>query len=242
CDIDAFRVTFDHEPRCPWNISAGRVFAEAFIKKYKLPASEASEIEQRFYQRLRSLKRTYGERKQGPEMKLRKERSARKEGRRSHVFVFHRRVFVFEQHPSLKPFLPEVERLGADGMSSDDSEYEGSAHFTPIRRSTARPGQRIDLVVRKPLWRSESLSRLLHTADLLYPILRRLVTWDHRGGLPHPRLHLEDAESTSRKFPHKLPTNAYSRSWQSQQKDLMFVVAPLLHEYNYDNTTHTMRE
>ncbi|KAF9054773.1 hypothetical protein BJ165DRAFT_1523256 [Panaeolus papilionaceus] len=239
CDLDAFRISLDAEPRCPWNTSAARVFTTAFIQRYKLPPSDAPVIERCFYQRIRSLKRAYSQRRETPEMTLRRERNARQEGRRTKVF--HRRLYVFNNHPSLKPYYPEIHRLGVDGMSSDDSEYKGTPYFKPTRRSTAQLGQPIDLVVRKPLWRSESLTRLLHLVDNLYPIIRRIVTRDKRGGLPFARISWEEAKSTSGRFPRKLPINAYNSSWRSQQQDLIFIVAPLQHEYNYDHITHTLR-
>ena len=123
-----------------------------------------------------------------------------------------RRLETVASHPSLRHFGSLLEKLGPDGMSTDESDVESGPHNSNYRSSYQ---------VLTPLWRSDELTVFLHTLDTVYTHLRKSDPERQRGSWPRVRRY--DAQrkvlSQSKRFIHGLPANAYSRDFLAKYSD-----------------------
>ncbi|RPD73846.1 hypothetical protein L226DRAFT_571764 [Lentinus tigrinus ALCF2SS1-7] len=118
--------------------------------------------------------------------------------------LFQRRYAIVTRYRILRPHIKILQRLGVNGMSSDEEE-EG-APFVRYR------------VLIKP-WRSEAVTKFLRALDALHRRYRKTGGSGSKRGSP-PRLRcLSTEESTSKEVP-RLPINAYNERWYSEQKGL----------------------
>lgn len=123
--------------------------------------------------------------------------------------------------------LDMLERLGVDGMSSDESD---SDDLPRVRR------KRVSFKVLTPRWRNPALSDWLHTFDTVGWIHRR-DKGPTRGLHPRHRLHNQRTPkfSNSKKFVPGLPFNAYKTEWLDARLDVDFAVYPEPERYEFSH-------
>ncbi|KAF8877194.1 hypothetical protein BD779DRAFT_1429120, partial [Infundibulicybe gibba] len=227
CTIEDFRVDLLGTPRSPWNRSAARVFVDVFIRTHKLDRTPEAidDISRAFFSRIKSMK---GESK----MKLNNSsvigeyaRAGRKQQRKRNVSLlvtyyekltllvslklFVRRLETVQLHPRLQRHEHIIQRLGTDGMSSDESEDE-DAH---IQAAARLDNPRFKIL--QPKWRAKPLTIWLRVIDSVHLISRRSGDKSARGAYPRLRISNERAPefSKSKKFVKGLPKNAYDPVW-----------------------------
>lgn len=120
-----------------------------------------------------------------------------------------------------------LERLGVDGMSSDESD---SDDLPRTRR------ERVKFKVLTPRWRNPELSDWLHTFDTVYWVYRR-DKGPSRGEHPRHRLHNVRSPrfSAGKKYVPGLPINAYSETWLENRRDVDFAVCPENDLYDFSH-------
>lgn len=104
-----------------------------------------------------------------------------------------------------------LDRLGIDGMSSDDSDIDAGG--LPQYRVT------------QPLWRAGSVGTWLRALDVLYLMHRRESGTTTRGAFPRRRL-VTLLSSSSNKFVPGLPINAYKPTWLRSRLEVKNTVRP----------------
>ncbi|KAF9035494.1 hypothetical protein BJ165DRAFT_1409367 [Panaeolus papilionaceus] len=173
CDTDNFRLFFHHTPRCGWNESAAEVFARDFVRALQISEERLPDIRERFLTRVRTLQRDFKKYQLPDEQQWEAEKGNCRRGRRT--TTFERRLFVVENHPNLKGFTKEMEYLGGDAMSDDESDTE-DVNIVIRVNGKRRPGRRsFTYHVNKPRWRSSTLSSILHSLDTLYPVVKSML-------------------------------------------------------------------
>jgi hypothetical protein len=129
-----------------------------------------------------------------------------------------------------------IQRLGIDGMSSDESDYGELPRNPPARMRPPR------YYVLQPLWRHPDLSAFLETFDVVYCILRRLSI-SRRGA--YARLRQQNATtvkySTSKAFVPGLSVSTYSANWLEARGDVEFVVFPSSEPYSFTHDPEVIR-
>lgn len=139
---------------------------------------------------------------------------------------YDRRLDIAETHPLLVHHVPILERLGPDGMSSDDSDHDTSrTHLLGAR-----------FITKQPIWRAETLFDFLHVFDSLYSLKRRKERTT-RGSLPYPRQVDANTFSSSTKFVTDLPKSAYRSSWLEMQRSAPYVVRPTTEPYVFEHAS-----
>ena len=129
-----------------------------------------------------------------------------------------------------------IQRLGIDGMSSDESDYGELTRNPPARTRPPR------YYVLQPLWRHSSLSSWLETFDVVYCIIRRLG-FRRRGA--YARQRQQNATrvrySASKSFVPGLSISAYSDNWLAGRKDLDFLIFPSPEPYSFIHDPEVIR-
>ena len=128
-----------------------------------------------------------------------------------------------------------LQRLGVEGMSSDESESEDLMNQRPQTRRRAPL-----FYVRRPVWRNPAISEWLQIFDTLHIIMRRMLSPKSRGAYPRKRIHNPDGPfSTSKRFVCQLPTNAYNEAWLADQTRLdgAIIVRPMMQGYDFNHDT-----
>ncbi|KAJ8453760.1 hypothetical protein ONZ45_g19581 [Pleurotus djamor] len=110
-----------------------------------------------------------------------------------------------------------LQRLGPDGMSSDESEREGS-----MSRG-ARPKNPLYRVL-TPVWRAEDVGTWLAAIDSVHMTARH-EKGDFRGQYPRLRDRGGDV-SQSTNFVPSLPITSYDRLWLESKRGVDFTVKP----------------
>ncbi|KAF8983676.1 hypothetical protein BDQ17DRAFT_1172918, partial [Cyathus striatus] len=173
CQIGDFKVDLHNGPKSAWNVSAAVVFTTHFCDTHQIPLScdIILDITRRFHGHLKYLKRRYYSLQGTPDSRILMRQINRHWQRKSSRF--HRRLEIFEKHPILRVHIPKLQRLGAGGMSSDESDTDIVANPT-----NSLTGIHPHYVVLQPKWRAASITHLLRCADSLYHIKRRRRTSD----------------------------------------------------------------
>lgn len=129
-----------------------------------------------------------------------------------------------------------IQRLGVDGMSSDESDYGELARNPPAR---ARPPR---YYVLQPLWRHSSLSSWLETFDVVYCIIRR-VGLNRRGAYARQRQQnaVQVRYSTNKSFVRELSVSTYDVDWLAGRGDRDFVVLPSPELYSFTHNPEIIR-
>jgi hypothetical protein len=129
-----------------------------------------------------------------------------------------------------------IQKLGVDGMSSDESDYGELARNPPARMRPPR------YYVLQPLWRHPDLSAWLETFDVVYCILRRLSI-SRRGA--YARLRQQNAAtvkySPSKAFVPGLSVSTYNANWLEARGDVEFVVFPSSEPYSFTHDPEVIR-
>jgi hypothetical protein len=225
CTIAHFRIDLLGTARSPWNKSAAKVFSEDFVRHHGLEPTTAliEDIEDAFHTRIKSLKEKSKRHHLNAAQSHQETRKDRQHVRKSTVIItshcrlwclphfyhsqlFHRRFEVAQMNPSLQKHVPLLQRLGVEGMSSDESENDDL---------TKNPR----FFVLSPRWRAKELSTWLRMFDSLYMIERR-SGGDGRGAYPRLRIYKSPQSfSRSTRFVPGLPVNTYDPSWLARQAD-----------------------
>ncbi|KAH9168267.1 hypothetical protein EDB89DRAFT_1855711 [Lactarius sanguifluus] len=196
-----FRVQLVGSLACRWNGRAADVFARTYIKKKgrdRCPF-EHEDLAACFKVHLRTLKNQYerikaGSNKTRADAAERHSSSARRTRRQG---IAQRRGQVLAAYEELRDIACHLDKLGAEGMSGDESDHTGGH-----RR----------YVVRKLNWRSDEVTRVLRILDAL--VLVSHWTSDGRprpGKFPHIRIDSNRVEN--REPVRNLPRNFYQPEW-----------------------------
>ena len=111
--------------------------------------------------------------------------------------LFHRRLQAAESVQDLRRHVPMLQRLGPDGMSSDEEEIEnGTVQYNVLVKD----------------WRSEELAPWLRVFDAAARMLRIEPFPRRRGCYPRAR-HSTDQTGSSSRGVVGLPTAAYRPEW-----------------------------
>lgn len=124
-----------------------------------------------------------------------------------------------------------LERLGVQGMSSDESDREELPRNPRARLETPH------FYVHSPRWRATRLTTWLHIFDAAHTVYRRSGEAGLRGA--YPRLRVQNMEnpvfSSSKKFVRGLPLNAYDQQWLASRNDVPFTIQPAMERYDFDH-------
>lgn len=247
CTITTFRFDILGFPKSPWNLSAARVFCQSFIPDAERSPETIKVVTKAFISRIKTLRQNYKAAQADSATRLKSARTERRNARkylvRVHItfdkrnsslrFVklklFQRRYNIARAIPhSLGRHLDILERLGVDGMSSDESD---SDDLPRVRR------KRVTFKVRTPRWRNPALSDWLHAFDTVAWVHRR-DKGPTRGEHPRHRLHNHRTPnfSDSKKYVPGLPINAYRADWLETRLDVDFAVCPNENIYDFSHT------
>ncbi|KAI0695272.1 hypothetical protein C8T65DRAFT_584444 [Cerioporus squamosus] len=210
CTARRFCVDILGTPASEWNTSATKVFVNDFLTVPQHACRNRKKVQAMFRSHFKTLQRHYekcGNRSKHSSKgkgKGKAENSDEGDRYQRKYTLFHRRHAMVSRYGVLRPHVRILERLGINGMSSDE-EDEG-APFVRYR------------VLVKP-WRSKVVTAFLRALDALHRRYRKRGDSGSKRGSP-PRLrYLCDRESTSMAVP-KLPINAYDDVWYEKQTGL----------------------
>ena len=245
CSASDFRVDLFGSPHSAWNVSAARVFCKDFRRFHKLPSTASDDITRSFFTRVKTLKAELAGLNQDRAEQTKIARAMRRYRRKTTVCsvvthncplliclkLFHRRFEMAQTHPGLQKHVHILQRLGVQGMSSDESDHDVVASHPPARRTNPR------YLVRNPEWRAADLTYWLRTFDAGHMIERRSVEGGSRGAFPRLRVYNAESSNISKKktFVRGLPINAYDQQWLARRKDIQFCVTPDEQRYDFSH-------
>jgi hypothetical protein len=247
CDIDNFRIDLVGHPKNPWNKSAALIFADIFLRKYQLWNVDMDDVKEAFFTRIKTMRRELSGIQQRQGGKKPQENRKARHGQRKYtvsrlrfrittvsittnlfIKLFHRRLDTAQSHPGLRRHFTMLQRLGVDGMSSDESESEDLD-------TTNQANPQYNIL--PPIWRAQELSDWLHVFDSIHMLGRRGSSSSIRGALPRLRRYTEGLKSKKLKWVSRLPRNAYDPHWLASQHNAGFVVQPSQdYDFSHDNS------
>ena len=136
--------------------------------------------------------------------------------------MFLRRLEAAQHNPLLQVHVPILERLGVEGMSSDESDLDELPRYPRARLENPR------YYVRRPRWRAEALGDWLRIFDSVHMVTHRSQSGGSRGALPHLRLYNAQSAKLSEResFVRALPINAYEEEWLANKHRSEYTVQP----------------
>ncbi|KAI9437097.1 hypothetical protein BJY52DRAFT_1130163 [Lactarius psammicola] len=194
-----FHVQLDGSLACNWNRRAADIFARTYIKK-KCRLFKREDLAACFKVHLRTLKNQYKRIKAGSKKKqvdVERVSTSAHRTQRQGVSIAQRRGQVLAAYEELQGIARHLNKLGAEGMSGDESDHSGGH-----RR----------YVVCKLNWRSDEVTHVLRVLDAL--VLVSHWTSDGRprpGKFPHVRIDSDRVEN--RNAVRNLPRNFYRPQW-----------------------------
>ncbi|RPD60434.1 hypothetical protein L227DRAFT_502152, partial [Lentinus tigrinus ALCF2SS1-6] len=226
CTAKKFCIDILGTPASTWNTSATKVFVQDFLTVPQHACRNRKKVHAMFRSHFRTLQRHFE--KVGLEKSTSDDdgenggepaTQAATSAKRTPNDLFQRRHAVVTRYRVLRPHIQILERLGINGMSSDEEEED--APFVRYR------------IMVKP-WRSEAVTKFLRALDALHRRYRKTGGSGSKRGSP-PRLrYVSVEESTSKEVP-RLPINAYSERWYTEQKGLKLdEIAARPTPYNFD--------
>jgi hypothetical protein len=149
--------------------------------------------------------------------------------------LFHRRLQVAQEHPDLRQHVHILERLGVDGMSSDESDFEELRRHPHARLENPR------CYVLRPRWRALLITNWLHVFDSLHIVSRQSLLGPLRGAYPHLRIYNAESPrvSNSQSFVRDLPINAYDAQWIANTTRVDYSVRPdrrWIYDFSHSNS------
>jgi hypothetical protein len=126
----------------------------------------------------------------------------------------------------MQKHIAMLEKLGVEGMSSDESETEDNQ-------------QEYHILV--PTWRAPEIAPWLRIFDTIHHIFR--IAGDPqalRGSFPHRRI-LTAKKSASQKFVPGLPQNGYDPSWLSRAQLTQYVLHPTPEAYDFSHEPNVVQ-
>ncbi|TFK17533.1 hypothetical protein FA15DRAFT_710710 [Coprinopsis marcescibilis] len=232
CNDANFRIDFYEGPHSPWNTSAVRVFVQYYARKSRLDLMPKTfdQISNVVFTRIKTLKAKFKKHRLPLPQRTASTAAGRRQCRK--LRLFGRRVRAAHRHPSLRPHLDFLYDLGAEGMSSDESDHGDLPYDPPARARAPR------FYIRRPRWRNPALRPWLDLFSVVDTIVRRTDANASRGA--YPRLRVDEAitpaYSDSRKLMSSLPRNCYDPQWLAAHPDPVYGVNakdfdyPLMHE------------
>ncbi|OJT09661.1 hypothetical protein TRAPUB_13857 [Trametes pubescens] len=194
CTVDNFRPDLLTKPSTVWNQSVIEVFIEHFMTKY--PAADETRVEELFTGHLKYLCDKWDTHLKAPETQRELQKLANRTERQRNLY--YRRLSVAEVYGPLRRHIPMLMKLGAHGMSSDESDHvQGVVQYGVLIKE----------------WRSPAITKWLRVFDSMY---RRLRLNDANFSTPgsHAHKRLCSTKTSSRRPPvHDLPRNAYEATW-----------------------------
>ncbi|TFK68612.1 hypothetical protein BDN72DRAFT_897950 [Pluteus cervinus] len=229
CTAQSFKIDIRGTPHSPWNQSAARVFTAHLIQSRNLPNTYQNweQLTKAFFTRVKSL-RDQANKRQPVNAK-----AARRAQRKRNLF--YRRLDIANKLPFLQYHVNILERLGVNGMSSDESGSED--------QPAGNQGPRLPVYhILFPQWRAPNISAFLHVIDSAH-VTERMVSTDAAmspGAIPRIREIDFTAPRYSTKrnnFVPDLPLNAYRQEWLATRVDLALSVRPRdeHYEFRHDN-------
>lgn len=119
--------------------------------------------------------------------------------------LFNRRLRIANLHPELEKHIEILQKLGVNGMSSDESDKEELGNNADAQYET------LHYHVLAPQWRAPNLSFWLSQFDAAHTVNRRTSPGGYRGAWPRMRSQNEQDPqiSPSTGFVPNLPANVY---------------------------------
>jgi len=247
CSAEALRVDLQGQPRSEWNKSAARVSALNFITSNQGNRDDLPIIEKHIltyiktlHARVRRLDIQFSNVDE-EKTKSRDRRKRRKTTVRllfhccayhktyKYIKLYHQRLETAMTEPLLRPHVGILQRLGPDGMSSDESDGPPGALRT----------YRICILP----WRAVGVTPFVRVFDA-FAAIRRRSRFPHlgggigRGALPRIRVAAVGLFSTNDRFVPGLPVNTYMPDWISGIRNRDLTVRPTSESYNF---THDNR-
>ncbi|OSC96551.1 hypothetical protein PYCCODRAFT_1378950 [Trametes coccinea BRFM310] len=203
CTTDRFRPDLNGTPASEWNKSCITVFAQSFVDSDEYECGDIPAIKKMFQTHLRHLARKYRRDISGEENKKRLRKQANRDERKRNLY--NRRYTAALSYTALKPHVAMLERLGVNGMSSDESCVENDVvHY--------------EILVKR--WRHPALTSWLRTFDAVYRKLRFSETNRTTRGAPVHWRQVTTRVDNSRAAVHGLPKNAYNPDWLTTLQDM----------------------
>lgn len=198
-DAHFFRVDIRGYPRSAWNKSCARVFARCFVAEYPEYKRQQDKIEAGWTTHFEHLRKTYNAQQLSHQQRLHAAMLKRRAERKSQLFL-RRYIIAKRLEKSRKlPLTSIITTLGAQGMSSDESDHE------------AGKGEATYHILQKP-WRSSRLTVLLRALDALHLYFRyQGETHATPGAWPHFRV--SSSMKSGRSATNGLPKGCYSLPW-----------------------------
>lgn len=133
--------------------------------------------------------------------------------------------------PLMQCHVKILERLGVEGMSSDESDTEEVIGNAYVRCNNTR------YRVKRPVWRAVVLDAWLRVFDTCYIVWRRTSSDTMHGSAVHLRERSADNWSSSKRFVSGLEKNAYNSEWLATRANTDLTVYPLdgLYTFTHDS-------
>jgi hypothetical protein len=248
CSLSSFKLDLVGTPHSPWNLSAFRVFYPYFLNAQGLPPSDNlyNDTYHYFFTRVRGLKTIYEQSFDLQEERALRRRAKRRWQRKRTVCssleavralmvlsqTFQRRLHIATIDPLLGKHVHILQRLGVEGMSSDESDVE------ELRRDPAVRRRQPSYFVSTPAWRHPTLTAWLLAFDSMHVISRRTAGKRLRGAYPRCRIYARDRSSKSKRYVSHLPKTAYNPDWLKTRHNIEFTVAPTEENYSFTHDDH----
>ncbi|KAI0712000.1 hypothetical protein C8Q76DRAFT_602860, partial [Earliella scabrosa] len=199
CGVDNFRPDLNGTARSHWNRSIADVFVEEYMAEGTVPCRDPALVKKYFVRHLRYLISKFKEQHTNEEVLTARRKLKRRHERRG--YLFQRRLIAAHSEPGLQRHVHILQRLGPEGMSSDESAMEnGVKQFRILRKE----------------WRSEQLTGWLRIFDAISRERRaNPITEATRGAEPRQRFQSGKIDNTSPPV-GSLPINAYNPKWYAQ--------------------------
>ncbi|KZT33055.1 hypothetical protein SISSUDRAFT_1037321 [Sistotremastrum suecicum HHB10207 ss-3] len=212
--MERFRLHYDGVPCSPWNTEARELFQQVFLETYEEeePGWNLQAVHDALYARIRTRRSDWLKDKKAltPEEKaIKRELDLRETRRRTRrINLWNLRLTEVRAHPGLAEAEEVLVRLGALGMSDDESE-DDRQHL--IHNSTRRPVY----VIRQRTERASWVTKLLRVLDDLH-YERRYPPGPERtrGGPPRERKTTPVIISKKRPMP-----DIDAQNWLCDPKD-----------------------
>ncbi|EMD36708.1 hypothetical protein CERSUDRAFT_50933 [Gelatoporia subvermispora B] len=235
-----FRPNLRDTPRSDWNKATTDLFVQNFIEHYPEYSHENSTVKNAFIAHLRHLRQRYHQTTMSAARLLSRREKASRYGRKfdNMTFrclelpliefltqqLFRRRVRAAKRYPMLRKHVPMLERLGVDGMSSDeDLHLKGVLQYRVLLKS----------------WRHERVTNWLRVFDAAHRRSRlNKVNSASRGAPVCNRLRDVKIDET-RPAVSGLPRNAYDSQWLAKQGEFDLDDLQINEEqYNFNLSAH----
>ncbi|KAI0054700.1 hypothetical protein BV25DRAFT_1816684 [Artomyces pyxidatus] len=231
CTAEEFWIDITDTETSDWNRSAARVFARDFVlqdEHYQF--RDVALIEEKFLNHFKSLRKAYVTSIKSMQERRALQSAYNRYARKRTVCLFlpsSARRWGTRNPDGTNEDLTMLQRLGPNGMSSDETDYEQHGQYRMLKKT----------------WRSLKLTNWLHGWDQLHRSYRTGVVGPvTRGNQPRWRFISNKVDDT-RAPVTRLPRDAYSADWvahlddftknsiQAEDKDFGFIHGEAVEAY-----------